>query len=43
MVAGVVQINFQIPASGITTPGAYNFTLSASGESSATAAIYVTP
>jgi uncharacterized protein (TIGR03437 family) len=43
MVAGVVQINFQIPAPGIRTTGPYNFTLSASGESSATAAIYVTP
>jgi uncharacterized protein (TIGR03437 family) len=43
MVAGVVQINFQIPAPGITTPGGYNFTLIAAGQSSATATIYVTP
>ena len=29
MVAGVVQINFQIPAPYIHTPGPYSFTLSA--------------
>jgi uncharacterized protein (TIGR03437 family) len=42
-VAGVVQINFQIPAPYIHSPAAYTFTLSASGKSSAPAAIYVTP
>jgi uncharacterized protein (TIGR03437 family) len=42
-VAGVVQINFQIPAPYIHALGTYNFTLIAGGKSSATAAIYVTP
>jgi uncharacterized protein (TIGR03437 family) len=43
MVAGVVQINFQIPAAYIGTPGAYGFTVLAGGESSSTVGIYVTP
>jgi uncharacterized protein (TIGR03437 family) len=43
MVAGVVQINFQIPAPYIHDPGTYGFTVIAGGKSSATAAIYATP
>jgi uncharacterized protein (TIGR03437 family) len=43
MVAGVVQINFQIPAPYIHDPGTYGFTLIAGGESSSTFGIYVTP
>jgi len=43
MVAGVVQINFQIPAPYIHAPGAYSFTLIAAGQSSATVSIYATP
>jgi uncharacterized protein (TIGR03437 family) len=42
MVAGVVQINFQVPPySG--TPGAYGSTVIAGGTSSNTVGIYVTP
>jgi uncharacterized protein (TIGR03437 family) len=42
MVAGVVQINFQVPPySG--TPSAYGFTVIAGGTSSSTVGIYVTP
>jgi uncharacterized protein (TIGR03437 family) len=43
MVAGVVQINFQIPAPYIHAPGTYGFTVIASGKSSSTVGIYVTP
>jgi uncharacterized protein (TIGR03437 family) len=43
MVAGVVQINFQIPAPDIGTPGAYGFVVFAGGESSSPVGIYVTP
>jgi uncharacterized protein (TIGR03437 family) len=42
MVAGVVQINFQVPPySG--TPGAYGFVVIAGSKSSSTVGIYVTP
>ncbi len=43
MVAGVVQINFQIPAASVSTPGSYGFVVIAGGESSSTVEIYVTP
>jgi len=43
MVAGVVQINFQIPAPYIREAGTYEFTVIAGGQSSATAGIWVTP
>ena len=43
MVAGVVQINFQIPAAYIHAAGAYGFTVIAGGESSNPVGIYVTP
>jgi uncharacterized protein (TIGR03437 family) len=43
MVAGVVQINFQIPAPDIGTPGAYQFTVLTGGQSSNPVGIYVTP
>jgi uncharacterized protein (TIGR03437 family) len=43
MVAGVVQINFQIPAPYIHNPGTYGFTVIAGGTSSNTVGIYVTP
>ncbi len=43
MVAGIVQINFQIPAPYIDAPRAYSFTLIAAGQSSATVIIYATP
>jgi uncharacterized protein (TIGR03437 family) len=43
MVAGVVQINFQIPAPYIHDAGTYGFTVIAGGKSSATAGIYVAP
>jgi len=42
-VAGVVQINFQIPAPYIHSLGTYNFTLVAGGKSSVAAGIWVTP
>ena len=42
MVAGVVQINFQIPPY-IDTPGTLGFSVFASGKSSSTVGIYVTP
>jgi uncharacterized protein (TIGR03437 family) len=42
MVAGIVQINFQIPPY-IDTPGTLGFSVFASGESSSTVGIYVTP
>ena len=42
MVAGVVQINFQMPLD-IETPGAYGFVVLAGGESSNPVGIYVTP
>jgi uncharacterized protein (TIGR03437 family) len=41
MVAGVVQINFQTP--NIVSPVVVEFAVLADGQSSATAAIYVTP
>ena len=43
MVAGVVQINFQIPAPYIHAPGTYGFMVLAGGKSSSTVGIYVTP
>jgi uncharacterized protein (TIGR03437 family) len=43
MVAGVVQVNFQIPAPYIHAAGTYGFTVIAGGESSSTAGIWVTP
>jgi uncharacterized protein (TIGR03437 family) len=42
MVAGIVQINFQIPPY-IDTPGTLGFSVFASGEFSSTVGIYVTP
>ena len=42
MVAGIVQINFQIPPY-IDTPGTLGFSVFASGQSSSTVGIYVTP
>jgi uncharacterized protein (TIGR03437 family) len=42
MVAGIVQINFQIPPY-IDTPGTLGFSVFASGKSSSTVGIYVTP
>jgi uncharacterized protein (TIGR03437 family) len=42
MVAGIVQINFQIPPY-IGTPGTLGFSVFASGQSSSTVGIYVTP
>jgi uncharacterized protein (TIGR03437 family) len=42
MVAGIVQINFQVPP-GIDTPGTLGFSVFASGQSSSTVGIYVTP
>jgi uncharacterized protein (TIGR03437 family) len=43
MVAGVVQINFQIPAGYISTPGEYGFAVTAGGKTSSFVGIYVTP
>ena len=43
MVAGVVQINFQIPAASVSTAGSYGFEVIADGLSSSTVGIYVTP
>jgi len=43
MVAGVVQINFQIPAPDIGASGTYGFTVIAGGKSSSPVGIYVTP
>ena len=42
MVAGVVQINFQVPPY-IDTPGTLGFSVFTSGKSSSTVGIYVTP
>jgi uncharacterized protein (TIGR03437 family) len=42
MVAGLVQINFQVPPY-IDTPSTLGFSVFASGESSSTVEIYVTP
>jgi uncharacterized protein (TIGR03437 family) len=42
MVAGIVQVNFQIPPY-IDTPGTLGFSVFASGKSSSTVGIYVTP
>jgi hypothetical protein len=43
MVAGVVQINFQIPPPYIGPPGTYGLQVFAGGESSSVVGIYVTP
>ena len=43
MVAGVVQINFRIPAGYFSTPGAYGFAVTAGGNTSSFVGIYVTP
>jgi uncharacterized protein (TIGR03437 family) len=43
MAAGVVQVNFQIPAPDIGTAGTYEFTLIAGGQFSNPVGIYVTP
>jgi uncharacterized protein (TIGR03437 family) len=42
MVAGIVQINFQVPTY-IDTPGTLGFSVFAGGQSSSTVGIYVTP